>query len=112
MLTLLKSAAAVNLRPASLEGDNMTDYQVTCTKKDGADADRRIDKLGGPQFAPAPIDDVIRWIESGAHKFWTSVQGRSVWIEVRVHPASGRKYLTTQGDGFPPNNLLRLPDCP
>ncbi len=89
----------------------MADYEVTCTTKDGPDHDRRIDKLGGPQFQPAPIDNVIGWIESGSHRFYTSVGGRSVWIVVKVHPSSRRKYLTTQGDDYPPNNLLRLPDC-
>ena len=90
----------------------MTDYQVTCSTKDGPDADRRIDKLGGPQFQTARLDDVISWIESGNHRFYTSVNGRSVWIVVQIHPTTRRKYLTTQGDGYPPNNLLKLPNCP
>lgn len=90
----------------------MTDYQVTCTKKDGADADRRIDALAGPQFKQSPIDDVIRWIDSGQHRFWTSVDGKSVWLRTATHASSGRKYLTTEGDSFPPNNLLKLQDCP
>jgi hypothetical protein len=28
------------------------------------------------------------------------------------HTHSGRRYITTEGDGFPPNNLLRLTRCP
>jgi hypothetical protein len=88
----------------------MADYQVTCIRPDGADADRRIDRLGGPGWNES-IDSVIRAIDSGTHRFWTSVQGRSVWCITKVHPTSGRKYVTTEGDGFPPNNLLSLPRC-
>ncbi|WP_300397941.1 DUF3892 domain-containing protein [uncultured Sphingobium sp.] len=87
----------------------MSDYQVTCIIPDGTDTDRRIDSLGGPAFKTAPIDDVIRWIEGG-HTFWVSVQGRRVNVKIGKH-ASGRKYLTTDADSFPPNNLLNLPRC-
>ena len=89
----------------------MADYQVTCIRRDTNDPDRRIDRLGGPAFNDT-IDNVIRFIESGAHKFWTTAQGRNVWIVVDVHPTSRRKYLRTTADGYPPNNLLSLPECP
>lgn len=94
----------------------MADVRITCIKRDGADADRRIDRLGGPQPSGdgtwnSSIDEVIDWILNGTHRFWTSVGGKSVWVEVRVHPTSKRHYLTTEGDGFPPNNLLSLPEC-
>lgn len=89
----------------------MSDYEVTCIRPDGADVDRRIDRLGGPILGNAAIDDVIRWIDEG-HRFWTSVDGRSVWIETKVHPVSGRRFLQTVGDNYPNNNLLRLPRCP
>lgn len=93
----------------------MADYQVTCIRRDGFDADRRIDRLGG--IAPNgriwndSIDNVISSIAHG-HRFWTRVNNISVWIEVRKHPKSGRLYLATESDGFPPNNLLSLPECP
>jgi hypothetical protein len=88
----------------------MADRHVTCTKKDGADPDRRIDRLGGVGFNEH-IDTVIRHIEGGVHTYYSLVNGRRANIVVRVHP-NGRKYLTTEGDGFPPNNLLQLPNCP
>lgn len=87
----------------------MADYQVTCITPDGSDADRRIDRLGGPGWNDT-IDHVIGFINSGAHRFYTSVAGQSVWVIVRKH-ANGREYLTTEGDAFPPNNLLNLPRC-
>jgi hypothetical protein len=86
----------------------MADYQVSCIIPDGSDPDRRIDSLGGPAFKTAPIDDVIGWIEGG-HTFWVSVGGYRVNVIIGIR--NGRKYLTTEGDGFPPNNLLNLPHC-
>ncbi|MBD3759358.1 MAG: DUF3892 domain-containing protein [Rhizorhabdus sp.] len=94
----------------SLGGHVLADYQVTCVVPDGADADRRIDRLGGPGWNDS-IDNVIRFIKAGAHRFYTSVAGQTVWVVVKQHPTSGRDYLTTQADGFPPNNLLKLPHC-
>lgn len=88
----------------------MADYRITHSRKDSSDADRRLDgfQIEGRYY---DIDQVIDWIWNRAHRFWVSVQGQSVWVEVRQHSHSGRKFLTTEGDGFPPNNLLNLPDC-
>lgn len=88
----------------------MADYRITHSRKDGTDADRRLDgfRIDGRYYS---IDQVIDWIRSGVHRFWVSVNGRSVWVEVRTHATSGRSFLTTESDGFPPNNLLSLPDC-
>lgn len=85
----------------------MSDYQITAIRPDGTDADRRIDavQINGNLV---PIDSVIGWIQSGEHRFWVHAQGLSVWVVVGRHPHSGRYYLTTEGDGFPPNNLLSL----
>lgn len=92
----------------------MTDYRVTCIKPDGADTDRRIDRLGGTynqtQVWNDTIDAVIQAIGNG-HTFWVSVNGYRVAVVRKVHPTSGRWYLTTEADGFPPNNLLSLPRC-
>ena len=86
----------------------MSDYQITAIRPDGRDRDRRIDavRVGTTLH---PIDQVIEWIRTGVHRFWVSAKGRSVWVIVGRHPQSGRYYLTTEGDGFPPNNLLNLP---
>lgn len=93
----------------------MDSYYVTCTKKDGADVDRRIDGIGGSSGGRnwyLDIDEAIRQIESKTSGFYTSVNGKSVWIIVKEHSGSRRKYLTTEGDNFPPNNLLNLRNCP
>jgi Protein of unknown function (DUF3892) len=89
-------------------------YQVTYHKPDNADADRRIQGLGGPGGGGwyRDIDTLISLIEGG-DKFWTTTPaGQSVWIIVKEHPRSGRKYLKTEPDGVIPNNLLALPVYP
>lgn len=93
-------------------------HRVSCTKKDGADADRRIDGIGGATGAEGgggpwylPIDRAIDGILAGTWQFYVIVQNREVDVVVREHPSTGRRYLTTTADAFPPNNLLAQPDC-
>lgn len=86
------------------------DYQVTCIRRDGRDQDRRIDRLGGPQFNDT-IDAVIAAIRQG-HTFWTSVNGYRAEVVIKTHPQSWRPYLATAADNYPHNNLLNLPECP
>lgn len=88
----------------------MADLQITRTRKDGADADRRIDAVQ-IFLTIYPIDTVIQWINTRLHSCYVVAQGRRVEVITRQHPASRRWYLTTEADGFPPNNLLSLPDC-
>jgi hypothetical protein len=88
----------------------MADYQVTCIRRDGGDADRRIDRLGGPGWNDT-IDAVIGYIRSGMHRFWTTANGRAVWVIVKQHPTSYRYFLATEADGYLENNLLKLPEC-
>jgi hypothetical protein len=92
----------------------MSDYRVTCIRRDGPDRDWRIDSLGGdlPHPWKDTIDNVIQAIERQDHRLYTNVGGRAVWVVVRQHPTSLRKYLATEADRFPPNNLLSLPECP
>jgi hypothetical protein len=91
-------------------------HQVTCIVPDGADADQRIDAIGGATGAPngGPwqllIDAAITGIENGTYSFYTSVNGHTAEVVVAKR-ANGRKYLKTTADGFEPNNLLALPHC-
>ena len=61
-----------------------------------------------------PEDDIIAEIEKPDYlrrwNYYTSVNGHSAWVIVAVH--NGRKYLKTQADGYSPDNLLALPECP
>jgi hypothetical protein len=93
----------------------LSSYQVTCIRPDGADTDRRIDRLGGigPDGAGQwndTIDNVITAIGNG-HIFWVQVNGRRVTVVRRTHPTSGRWFLQTEADNYPHNNLLSLPRC-
>lgn len=88
----------------------MAAHWITHTRPDGRDPDRRIDGLmvGGTVYS---IDTIIAWIERNLHQFYVKVAGRQTLVVVRQHGPFGRKYLTTMGDNFPPNNLLNLPRC-
>jgi hypothetical protein len=90
--------------------------QVSCHKPDNADADRRIQGIGGVNPNGTrwylSIDDAIKGIQDGKWDFYVDVQGRRVRVIIGKHTQTGRLYLTTEGDGFPPNNLLKLPVCP
>ena len=87
----------------------MAIYYATCHTPDNNDSDRRIQGLGG-SFGWFTIDAIIHMIDVG-HVFYTHPPiGISKKIITRTH-ANGRRYLTTEGDGFPPNNILNLPIC-
>jgi hypothetical protein len=90
--------------------------QVTCIKKRGnhEDAHERISAIGGKNPGGGTWsyseDDAIRLIEDRKEHFYVSVNGHAVDVVVEKH--NGRKYLKTTADGYSPNNLLSLPECP
>jgi hypothetical protein len=85
--------------------------QVTCIRKRGNHYDQheRIAGIGGSGWLKAE-DAAIQEIEAGTNSFYVSVDGRSVAVVVATH--NGRKYLKTTADGYSPDNLLALPECP
>ena len=89
----------------------MTDYQIIKTRKDGPDADRRIDAVMLADGSIYEVDRIIAAIKAG-DRFWTHVYpGPSVWVYIQRHRITQREYLTTSPDGLGVNNLLNLPDC-
>jgi hypothetical protein len=93
--------------------------QVSCIRKRGDhhDPHERIEGLGGihngkPWYLPE--NDIIAELEKPATtkrwNFYTSAGGKSVWVIIAVH--NNRKYLKTTADGYEPNNLLSLEECP
>ena len=88
----------------------MTTFRITATRKDGPDYDRRIDAVQLEFSQVWGIDQVIQWIDSGVHRFYTSIGGIVAEVYVRRR-GLGAKYLTTSPDGYQRNNLLILPDC-
>ncbi|GAA6176990.1 DUF3892 domain-containing protein [Sulfitobacter pacificus] len=88
--------------------------QIKCINKSDRDSSwERITHVGGITNERWKItqQDAINHIESGAWRFYVSVGGDSVWVEVATS-RYGNKYIKTVADGDQPNNLLSLPECP
>jgi len=90
-------------------------HQVSCiNRRDHQNAHERISAIGGinPNNTRWKLseDEAIRSIEIGKYGFYVSVNGVAAEVEVAEH--NGRKYLKTKPDGYSPNNLLNLPECP
>ncbi len=89
----------------------MARRQVTCINKRGShyNPHERIQAIGGTGSKHRE-EEAIRWIEAGTESYFVVVSNRNVDVVVAVH--QGRKYLKTEADGYEPNNLLALPECP
>lgn len=91
-----------------------TSHQVTKIRPDGADRDRRIDKIGGDKGGKdggawsITIDRAIEGMKDGSWSFWTLVNGQRVDVVIAKRQ-NGREYLKTTADDYEPNNLLALP---
>jgi hypothetical protein len=57
------------------------------------------------------INPIISQIENQTEEFYTRYGDKTADVSVRTHPTSGKKYLWSQPDGCPSNNLDNLPDC-
>jgi hypothetical protein len=93
--------------------------QVSCIRKRGDhfNPHERIEGLGGVHGSKRwymSENDIIAELEkpdaTRRWNFYTSVNGKSAWVVVAVHER--RKYLKTESDGYAPNNLLSLQECP
>lgn len=89
--------------------------QVTCiTKRPGHyDPHVRIQAIGGVQSGYRWKDSeetAIANVKRDPSSYYVSAGGRSVWVVVARH--NGREYLKTEPDGYSPDNLLSLPECP
>ncbi|WP_194954898.1 hypothetical protein [Sphingopyxis solisilvae] len=85
----------------------MRNYEITAIHAGPHDPDRLIDSLliEGTLW---PIEKVIDWLRTGPHGFFVkAATGRARVIAAR-HWTSGRWFLTTEGQDFPPHDLLAL----
>jgi hypothetical protein len=88
--------------------------QITCINKaDRMNAWERIKNVGGSANGGWKIsqEQAIKYIEDGEWRFYVSVGGKSVWVNV-AESRFGNKYLKTEADKGEDNNLLSLPECP
>jgi hypothetical protein len=90
--------------------------QVLCiNKSDRMNPHERITHIGGindrGERWRITQQDAIEGIESGRWQFHVRVAVRDVPVVVAVSQY-GNKYIKTEADGFQPDNLLSLPDCP
>lgn len=90
--------------------------RVTCITKRGGhhNPHERIQGIGGgasalTQWWRAEADAIME-VGRDPKAYFVSVGERSIWLTVANH--LGRKYLKTQADGYSPDNLLALPECP
>jgi len=65
--------------------------------------------LSGPEGTWA-YNEVIAWIDTGNHRFFTSDGWNTAEIEVHTSP-DGIRYLQTVANGQITDNLDRLPNC-
>jgi hypothetical protein len=89
-------------------------HQVSCINKHNhGDPHERIKNIGGVTDGKRWIvaeDKAIEGIKSGEWAFFVNVGGKQVDVVIASH--NGRQYLKTFPDGYAPNNLLSLPECP
>jgi hypothetical protein len=81
----------------------MTDYRIDCVNKpDRNSPHERITHVGGPNPAGGrwkdTVANIVAFIESKEHRFYTSEDGSSAWVGVRTSTA-GNKFLQTYADG-------------
>jgi Protein of unknown function (DUF3892) len=70
----------------------------------------RIQGLCGPGWGYQDENFIIREIEIGREQYLVNRGGLEVLLVAASH--QGRKYLKTEPDGYAPDNLLALPECP
>jgi hypothetical protein len=88
----------------------MADVQITCINKPDRTSPHEAISHVGNSSGKWTRAQVVAWIESNTHTFFTLVQGNRGDIGV-VNGPNG-KYLRTYADGKWNDNLLSLPECP
>lgn len=84
--------------------------RIECiNKQPREDPHKRIESIGGEGWTMS-VADAIEGIESGKLSFFVHTRERTTDVIVGEH--DGHKYLKTVADGYVPDNLLSLPECP
>jgi hypothetical protein len=94
----------------------MADYRIDCVNKPNRNsAHEHITAVGGPTPGGAgrwkdTVPNIVRIIESNAHRFYIKEGNATAWVGVAMS-AAGNKFLRTYADGVWKDNLLALPEC-
>lgn len=86
----------------------MSNFQVTCATKTNRYDHESITLVGGPAGVWTK-QVVANTIESGLHAFYTQAADYVAWLRVRY--GRNGKFVQTESDPTPANNLLNLPNC-
>jgi Protein of unknown function (DUF3892) len=89
--------------------------QVMCINKRPShyDPHERIQAIGGVENGyrwKRQESDAIQDVKRDSAAYYTFEGGKLAWVVVAQH--NGREYLKTEADGYRPDNLLALPECP
>ncbi len=89
--------------------------RITCIKKAPRnDPHHHITHIGGSNANGTPWGlsetEAIIGIKNGTYSFYVSVNNVTANVVIAISPY-GHEYLKTVADGYPPNNLLSLPEC-
>jgi hypothetical protein len=91
------------------------DVQIQCIRKpDRTNPHKHITHVGGVHAGQRWLlseDQAIAGIDEGKWNFYVSAGGRTVGVIVE-RSAQGHRFLKTVADGYRPDNLLSLPECP
>lgn len=84
--------------------------QIECVNKQPReDPHKSIEFVGGRGWKIATAEAIAN-IEAGRETYFVSDGVRRADVVVSQH--DGHKYLKTEADGYSPDNLLSLPECP
>jgi hypothetical protein len=94
----------------------MADYRIDCINKPNrSSANEHITAAGGPSPTGVgrwkdTVPNIVRFIESKEHRFYTKEGNATAWVGVKTS-AAGNKFVQTYADGIWKDNLLALPEC-
>jgi hypothetical protein len=85
----------------------MGDYQIVCVKQD----EREVITHVGIQGKIYTVKQVVEWINTNSHTFYTLEKGVRAKVYAKKHPVSGNWFLQSSSDGVKFNNLDYLTYC-
>ncbi len=90
----------------------MGTYRITCIHKDERKNPHERIQFVGLEGSSQRYEqqEIVRFIDSGAHRFYVQRGGSTAWVITATSPY-GNRYIKTESDGETPNNLLSLPEC-